>query len=95
MLDAFKLALLAEVIEDASAGFKSVHDGHVDVEHNDRVVVARLAAHHLQSLHAILSLIHLKVRLQLLLVGEQQKFIVVHKKHPRLSVTLRRPPRRI
>jgi hypothetical protein len=81
------MAFLAEVLEDASTGFESVHDGHVDVQHNDRVVVARLAAHHLQSLHAVLSLIYLKVRYQLLLVGKLQKFIVVHKKHARLSVT--------
>ena len=88
VLVAFNEAFLAEMLEDASAGFESVHDWHVDVEHNDRVVVARLAAHHLQSLHAVLSLIHLEVRLQLLLVGKLQKFIVVHKKHIRLCVTI-------
>ena len=69
------------MLVDAFASFKPVHDGHVDVEHYDFVIVVRHAANHLQRLHTILCLVHQEVLLQLLFVSEQQKLVVIDKQH--------------
>ncbi len=69
---------MAQMLENAFAGFETVHNRHVDVEHYDLVVVARHAAHNLQRLQTVLCLVHLEVLLQLLFVCKKQKLIVVY-----------------
>lgn len=47
-----------DVLEDFNASFRSVHLGHIVVQHDDVVVVEWLATHKVNSLLPVLSCVH-------------------------------------
>lgn len=54
-----------------------VHDRHVDVQNNGLEIVRRVRSHELGRLESVLSCLHQKVHLKLVLVPTQQKGVVV------------------